>query len=174
MKQGKNKENNAGRPTKYRKEYNEQAYELCLLGLTDKQLAEHFEVNVDTIHEWKKAHPEFSDSLNRGKLLADGKVAAALYKRAIGFSYEELTFEKIDNKVTLEATTTGEIKTNDAYKKKIVTKMVVPDAGAAALWLKNRQRELWRDNEFDFSKLTDEQIDSLFERLRAKANQSNQ
>lgn len=30
-------------------------------------------------------------------------------------------------------------------KKKIVTKMVAPDPGAALNWLKNRQKKLWRD-----------------------------
>jgi hypothetical protein len=31
-----------GRPTKYKEEYNEQAYKLCLLGATDKELADFF------------------------------------------------------------------------------------------------------------------------------------
>jgi hypothetical protein len=38
-------------------------------------------------------------------------------------------------------------------------------------WLKNRQKELWRDNmEIDFNKLTDEQLDKIIERLTNKAN----
>ena len=37
------------RPTKYNKEYNMQAYKLALLGATDVELADFFEVNQDTI-----------------------------------------------------------------------------------------------------------------------------
>ena len=32
--------NKGGRPTKYKEEYAEQAYKLCLLGATDKELSE--------------------------------------------------------------------------------------------------------------------------------------
>ncbi len=158
------KENKGGRPTKYKPEYAEQAYELCLLGVTDAQLATYFEVNEDTIHEWKKVHPEFSESLRRGKLQADGKIAAALFKRALGFQYDETTWEKIE----LKAASQDDIKI-EAFKRKVVTKTVVPDTGAITLWLKNRQKELWRDNELDFDSLTDEQLDKLLDRIMVKA-----
>ena len=163
----------AGRPSKYKAAYAQEAYELCLLGLTDAQLAEHFEVNADTIHEWKKVHPEFSESVRKGKIQADSKVAAALYKRALGFSYDEITFEKVDNKTNLEITPNALI-TQDAYKKKIVTKLVIPDTGAQMNWLKNRQKELWRDNDIDFDKLTDEQLDRVLDRILARQQKKGQ
>jgi uncharacterized protein YjcR len=108
--------NDGGRPTKYKTQYVEEAYELCLLGATDKDLAEEFEVNEDTINEWKKAYPAFADALKRGKRKADAKVAAALYKRAVGFSYDEVTFEKVDISDSLND---DDIK-EDIYKKKVV------------------------------------------------------
>ena len=58
-----------GRPTKYKEEYNEQAYKLCLLGHTDAEMAEFFEVDVSTIHRWKIDYPEFCDSIKRVKKL---------------------------------------------------------------------------------------------------------
>lgn len=158
-----------GRPTKYKPDFIQQAYDLTLLGFTDKQLAEHFEVNEDTIHEWKKVHPEFSESVKRGKSLVDAKVAGALLKRALGFKYDEITFEKIDGKIVLNNTSTEQIKENEAYKKKVVTKLVVPDVGAQMNWLKNRQKELWRENEIDFSKFTEEQLDYIIEGLKKKS-----
>jgi hypothetical protein len=155
-----------GRPTKYRDAYCDQAKDLCLLGATDKMLADFFEVNEDTIHEWKKAHPEFYDSIKAGKMLADSKVAAALFKRATGFTYEETTFEKI---VTDDAVDDN-IAVN-LYKKKVVVKTLAPDTGAAMNWLKNRQKELWRDNiDIDFNKLSDEQLDRIIANLTNKAN----
>jgi hypothetical protein len=44
----------AGRPTKYQPEFAEQAYKLCLLGATDPEMADFFEVCVATVQNWKK------------------------------------------------------------------------------------------------------------------------
>ena len=162
-----------GRPSKFKDEYCQQAYKLSLLGATDKQISDFFEVNEDTIHEWKKTHLEFSESVRRGKMNADANVAEGLYRRAIGFEYDEVTFEKIDSKLALELTSTADIKTNQAYKKKVVTKVIVPDPGAAMNWLTNRQKELWRNKqsvELDFERLTDEQLDEIINRLLNNQN----
>jgi hypothetical protein len=161
-----------GRPSKYRPEFAQQAKKLCMLniGATDKHLAEFFGVSESTINLWKKQQPEFSESVKGGKMVADAEIAATLYQRAAGFYYNEVTFEKIDSKTVLENTDENTLAT-DPYKKKIVTKYVVPDTGAIMSWLKNRQPELWRDKtEIDFNKLSDEQIDMMVERLITKAN----
>ena len=74
----------AGRPTKYKDEYAEQAYKLCLLlSATDADLAKYFDVEEKTINNWKEAHPEFLQSLNEGKTGADQKVAQSLYQTAL-------------------------------------------------------------------------------------------
>jgi len=72
----------AGRPTKYKKEYAELAYKYCLLDASDIFLAEVFEVNIDTIYEWKNKHPSFSDAIKNGKHLADAQVSQALINKA--------------------------------------------------------------------------------------------
>jgi hypothetical protein len=163
------KGNKGGRPTKYKREFAEQAFKLCLLGATDNQLADYFQIDEATVNRWKTDHEEFCKSLRRGKIEADANVAEGLYKRAIGFQYDEITFEKVDGKIALEKIENGDIKANDAYKKKVVTKMVVPDPGAAKLWLTNRQKELWRESEFDFYKLTEQQLDLIIEKLKNSA-----
>jgi hypothetical protein len=117
-----------GRPTKYDEGYNEQAYKLCLLGFTDAELAEFFEVHEDTINEWKTVYEEFSVSVKRGKAIADAEVAVSFHKRAVGYSYEEETYEG------------GELT-------KTVVKEMAPDAGAALNWLKNRQKTKWADKQ---------------------------
>ncbi len=83
-----------GRPTKYKAEFSEQSYKYCLLGATDKQLASFFEVSESTINLWKNEPPKFSESIKRGKEIADGKIAEALYRRGISYSHSE---EKIFN-----------------------------------------------------------------------------
>lgn len=119
----------AGRPTLYQIEYNDMAYKLCLLGHTDEELAKFFEVHVDTIYEWKNKYPEFSESVTRGKEIADAEVAGSFYKKATGY---ELDTEKIFQYEGLIIR--ADTKTH-----------YPPDAGAALNWLKNRQPGKWRD-----------------------------
>jgi transposase-like protein len=138
-------EKKVGAPTKYRPEYNEEARRFCLLtGATDADLAGHFGVAESTIKEWYKKHPEFSASVKAGKTGADMLVAEGFFKRATGYDYTETTFEKVDGKVALELLL-DEAITQDAYKKKIVTKHLPADPGAGLNWLKNRQPLHWRD-----------------------------
>lgn len=120
----------AGRPSKYKEEYTEQAYKLCLLGATDKELADFFKIKESTLNLWKKAQPEFMESLNRGKDGADATVASKLYHRAIGYEHEDTQF----------ATFQGEITDRETY-----IKHYPPDTTAAIFWLKNRQSSKWRD-----------------------------
>jgi len=118
-----------GRPTKYQKEFAEQARKLCLLGHTDKELAKFFEVHESTIHQWKHDFPEFSESINLGKSIADADVAEKLYHRAVGYSHPEVKVFCNEGVVTEHE----------------VTKHYAPDVTAIAIWLKNRQKHLWND-----------------------------
>jgi len=63
-----------GRPTKYKKEFAEQARKLCLKGFTDAEMADFFCVQEQTINNWKIAHVEFLESLKAGKRYSDDKV----------------------------------------------------------------------------------------------------
>lgn len=119
------------RPSKYKPEFAAQALKLCRLGATDKELADFFEVNEDTVNEWKKVHAEFSESLKGGKALADAEVADKLYKRATGYEHEAV-------KIVANANTGQEhiVQYTERYP---------PDTTAAIFWLKNRRPDVWRD-----------------------------
>lgn len=119
----------AGRPTDYREKYNRQAYRLCLLGAIDDELAEFFEVSVSTINRWKVDHQGFRDSIKKGKIAADSKVAERLYERAMGYSHPETHVSNYMGAIT----------------KTELTKHYPPDTVAAFIWLKNRQPGKWRD-----------------------------
>lgn len=121
--------NEGGRPSKYKSEYAEQVYRLCLLGLTDAELAAFFGVNEDTIYEWANAHTEFSDSRKKGKDIADGNVADSLYQSAVGYSHPDTHFSNYEGVVTATPT----------------TKHYPPNPTSAIFWLKNRQKKHWRD-----------------------------
>ncbi|MFG6139498.1 hypothetical protein [Halomonas sp. B23F22_10] len=117
------------RPTKYKAAFAEQARKLCLLGATDAEMADFFEVSEQTLNAWKKAHPAFLESLKSGKVMADAEVASRLYERALGYSHPE---EKVFNNQ-------GEIVTHQT------TKHYPPDTTAAAIWLNNRKPDRWRN-----------------------------
>lgn len=100
-------------------------------GLTDQQISEKVGINPATLYDWKKKYPEISESLKRGKEVVDIEVENALFKRAIGYRYQE-------------------IKTEDTAEGEKVTttiKEVVPDVTAQIFWLKNRKPDQWRDKQ---------------------------
>lgn len=116
-----------GRPSKYKEEYAEQAYNYCFLGAIDEQLASFFGVDVSTIHQWKHDHHDFSDSIKKGKEIADLQVTESLKKRASGM--------KLKKQVVKDG---GIVEIEDE---------IAPDTAAAIFWLKNRQPKIWRDNQ---------------------------
>jgi hypothetical protein len=118
------------RPTNYKKEYAEQAYKLCLLGAIDREMADIFGVSEQTFNAWKKAHPELLESIKKGKDEADAVVAERLFKRATGYDHPDIVTASKDGKIT------------DVLQ---VTKYYPPDTAAAIFWMKNRQKDKWRD-----------------------------
>lgn len=132
-----------GRPTKYKEEYNEQAYKLCLLGATDAKLADFFDIAESTLYEWKLEYPDFSESLKKGKLRADSEIAEGLYNRAKGASINTQQAIKIkDSQFNSEGR-----KVSEEERVEVVGLLqeVPPDTAAAIFWLKNRNPEMWRD-----------------------------
>lgn len=121
----------AGRPSKYKPEYSEQAYKLCLLGATDIQLADFFGVSEQTLNTWKTKHPEFLESLKDGKDKADSVIAESLFHRAKGYSHPDTHISNYQGEITVTQ----------------ITKHYPPDATSCIFWLKNRQKEKWRDTQ---------------------------
>ena len=121
--------NKGGRPTKYKPEYTEQAVKLSKIGATDAQIADFFEVNIDTITEWKKVHPEFSVALKEAKAQFDDiLVEQSLARRAQGFMRVKEVF-------------------NPEGIKELIQEEVPPDTTACIFWLKNRQPQQWREKQ---------------------------
>lgn len=120
-----------GRPTDYKVEYNVQAYKLCLLGAKDSELADFFGIQESTLNNWKISFPRFMESLKKGKQIADANVADRLYQRAMGFEHDS-----------------EEIKVIGIEIQRIpIRKIYPPDPTSAIFWLKNRQRDKWRDKQ---------------------------
>lgn len=64
-------------------------------GLTDEQIANNMGIRRETLIEWKKKYPNISNTIKRGKEVVDRQVENALLKRALGYSYTEVTKERI-------------------------------------------------------------------------------
>lgn len=135
-----------GRPTKYNKQNCEQARKLCLLGYTDKQLADFFEVDEATINRWKIKYPEFCESIKKGKVIADGEVADSLFHRAKGYSHKDTHISNYQGEIT----------------KTDITKHYPPDTAAAFIWLKNRAS--WKDRQ-DINHSVDNTVLESLEKL---------
>lgn len=99
----------------------------CRDGLTDEQIYTNLKISHDSFYTYKKDHPEFSDTLKRGKEEIDVMVENALLKAALGYEYEEET----------------------ATKEGIETlrKVAHPNTTALIFWLKNRKSKEWRDKQ---------------------------
>lgn len=109
-------------------------------GLTEEQTAKKLGVAYSTFRTYKDKHPALSAALKKGQEVADVEVENSLFKRAVGYRYDEVTREP--TKVTDEET--GEDKIVMVETKR-VTKEVQPDVTAQIFWLKNRRPEIWRD-----------------------------
>lgn len=151
-----------GRPTKYKSEYAKIAKKMCELGATDPQLAEAFDVTISTITLWKVTYPEFSAAIKISKDVSDNLVEQSLYKRALGYECEEMDVRVIEGKVVQTP----------------VRKVYPPDPTAMIFWLKNRQKEKWRDKQevqhsgSIMAEMTDEQLEAAIKAKQAKLNDS--
>ena len=110
-------------------------------GLIEEQIAHNMGVSRSTLSDWKNKHPLIIQALAKGKEVSDREVENALFKRATGYTYEEITVEreKVD----------GEFQ---SIETKRVKRQVPPDTTAIIFWLKNRKTDVWRDRrEIDHS-----------------------
>lgn len=122
-----------GRPSKYNsKVHIPVAKAMARMGAIDEEVADELQVSVREVYRWKVAYPEFCQALKIGKEVADARVVDSLYKRAIGYEYEEvhdLVRDSVDGEVT---------------EHKVVKKHMPPDVTACIYWTKNRMDE-WQD-----------------------------
>ena len=149
------------------------AYRLALLGLTDEEIADAFGVSVEALDKWKQKYPEFKKHLKAGKQEADSHVAESLFNSARGFVVPE---EKV-----FCNTVAGEVQVTRVQTEKYYP----PNITATKFWLKNRNKEIWRDvqnlehsgqisrpheldkTKMDLSDFTDEEL-SLLESIQVK------
>lgn len=127
-------------------------------GLTDEQIAHNCAVHPTTIYAWKKKYDELSKALEQGKEVVDLQVENALFRRALGYSYEEIIRETVAS----DKNNSG-ASARERVITRTVSKHVAPDVTAQIFWLKNRKPEEWRNNPKDHT--LEKTRDELQERL---------
>lgn len=122
-------------------------------------------IGYSTLQTWKSKYQEIRDTLKRGKEVIDRQVENALLKRALGYQYDEITKEMVEDG-------SGRLMVT-----KVVTKEVQPDVTAQIFWLKNRKPSEWRDKQQmehsgeitnTIQQLTPEERQKRIEELKAK------
>jgi hypothetical protein len=99
------------------------------LGARVQDLAEYFEVDINTVNYWIRTKPEFARAVKRGRLEAALKAAKALFQKAVGFSHPDVQIMQY--------------KGNPVIVPYI--KHYPPDAYAAHKYLTIIFREVWAD-----------------------------
>lgn len=121
-----------GRPTEYKAEYAALVLNYCKLGAEDKQLADFFQVSEATINNWKHQHPEFLESIRTGKDSFNvGLVEKALIHSALGFSHDDVHITAYEGDIT----------------ETPITKYYPPNPASLIFFLKNRDRNRWKDKQ---------------------------
>jgi hypothetical protein len=133
---------------------------LAELGLDEKEIAYALGITKLKFTELKKQKP-VADAFSKGVQAQARKVEEALYRRAVGFEYEELvTAEKPSAKTPrsgkpeLPPFAKGETKGGSGKEEpenltkssaRLTLKTVIPDVTACIFWLKNRVPDKWKD-----------------------------
>jgi hypothetical protein len=118
---------NYGKEVKWNADRPREAYELALLGCTDKEIAKVMGITIECLDKWKQRKPTFIKWLQRGRIPVDAKVAHALLKRALGCSVPDVHISNYKGDITITP----------------FMKHYPPDVDAAKHWLTVRQREQW-------------------------------
>lgn len=125
------------------KEKLEQVEMWASMGLSETQIAFNLGISKDTFYRYKKEYSDFSDTLKRGKNVANFKVENALYKKATGYESKETVPVKLKE-------TYYDDRGNKCQKEKLdtveVIKEVQPDVSAIKFWLVNQKQGKWKEN----------------------------
>lgn len=94
-------------------------------------------------YKWKQYNEDFAEAVKLGKKRPNEKVEAALFKRAVGFEFTEVTKEL----PAVIADKEGRIPEGlpPLIVTKTVKKYIPPDTTGAIFWLINRDRSRWKD-----------------------------
>lgn len=112
-------------------------------GLTDKELAVKMHISVSTLYEWKKKHPEISESIKKTKEIVNVEVENSLLRRCHGydaveqraFKCKRVFYDDQNRRCEEEEIRVAEVRIH-----------IPADTTAIAIWLNNCTDGKWRRN----------------------------
>lgn len=130
-----------GRPSKFKEAYIEQVRKLALAQFTNEEIADFFEINIDTFYEWKKVHKKFSEAIKMGRTADQSEIVRNMYKSASGYQVKEVKKEYESIEYNDDGTINDDLS---IIKSVVITDKHVPaNTGAGAFLLKNLSPEKW-------------------------------
>jgi len=139
MKKATKKQGKPG-PKKYGPHMVKAAARLAGKGCSNEKISEGLKVTVDTFYRWRREHPEFDEAISDARLGDLDEIEAALFKRARGYSYEEVTTE-----YTVPAGCDPEDVKAQEKKIKVTKKQMAPSESAHKFILSNRRKARWSE-----------------------------
>ena len=123
-------------------------------GLSEEHIAKNLGISYMTFRRAKK-DPEYGEqicaALINTKDVVDFEVENQLFKRAIGYEYDEVKEEYEMGVLT---------------KRTVTKKIVPPDVSAQIFWLKNRKPTDWRDRREVDNTVALEKLDEVLGQIR--------
>jgi len=101
------------------------------MGHSIKKISEMIGIDPATLYAWIKLYPEVKEALEQGCESADEAVESALWKRAKGYSYDE---------VSVQYDADGKI-----IDRRVVTKELPPEPSLAKYWQTVRKKGDWNE-----------------------------
>lgn len=150
-----NKKSSVGRPGDYEQKVKPRLSEIkkwSSEGATKEEIAKKLNIGKSTFMEYQKQFLELKDALKKGRAEAVDEIKAALFNRAIGFSYNEteIQTENIDLADNLkEALLDAGVKLKDIeamekpklIKTKVQQKKALPDTTAGLILLQHWDKD---------------------------------
>lgn len=137
-----------GRPSQYDPQTHPyQAYTMIAqMGSTLPEISAVFSISETTIQNWMRTYPEFAQAVKAGRdLFTSARIEQSLIKRALGYTYDEVTVKQTSYKKFDKET--GDTIIIPVEERTVTTKSVAPDVAAIIFYLKNRKPDRWKDKQ---------------------------
>lgn len=131
---------------------------------TDKEIADKLEIGYSTFKKYKATNEDLKAVISDGKDKKNQRVAQAVFKNAVGYTYWEEVATKVKNQELAEDGTT--ILEKESVVISEVKKYKGPDLAAQKYWLNNREKAHWKEdphaveNNKKLTKLKEKEVNS--------------
>jgi hypothetical protein len=121
-------------------------------GATDEEISKMLGISTATYYEWKKAKPEFSEAIKKGKEVSNGELLNAAFTQSTGYFYKEQQAFRVKDYKEID----GKMMPIERIEVVEVERYNPPNPTMNIFMLKNRLPESYKDtykNEIEIKEL---------------------